>query len=210
MELKKAFRIINIFAPFTIQRGVSWYFWDSILQSFYSMPWSWLNRTPVNPTDWTKCILCQETTAEPLQCPENTRRSDIEFGKGYRTLANNIIQFNELGNLPISIDTERLDEDSGIAPTLIEHKARWHKTCKDKFSTLKLQRIEKRKNQEETNAPQPFKFTRTSSGASTSKAEMGCFFCGGTSETLHQASTFNVDDRVRQCAFQLQDKVFIA
>ena len=125
-------------------------------------------------------------------------------------MANNIIQFNELGNLPISIDTERLDEDSGIAPTLIEHKARWHKTCKDKFSTLKLQRIEKRKNQEETNAPQPFKFTRTSSGASTSKAEMGCFFCGGTSETLHQASTFNVDDSVPQCTFQLQDKVLIA
>ena len=39
---------------------------------------------------------------------------------------------------------------------------------------------------------------------------MGCFFCGGTSETLHQASTFNVDDRIRQCAFQLQDKVLIA
>ena len=52
-------------------------------------------------TDWTKCILCQETTAEPLQCPENIWRSDIEFG---------IIQFNELGSLPISIDIERLDE----------------------------------------------------------------------------------------------------
>ena len=51
--------------------------------------------------NWTKCILCQETTAEPLQCPENIWRSDIEFG---------IIQFNELGSLPISIDIERLDE----------------------------------------------------------------------------------------------------
>ena len=102
-------------------------------------------------TDWTKCILCQETTAKPLQCPENTRRSDIEFGTGYRTLANNIIQFNELSSLPISIDIERLDEGSRIAPTLIEHKTRWNKTCKNKFSTLKLQRIEKRKNQE-TNA----------------------------------------------------------
>ena len=90
--------------------------------------------------NWTKCILCQETTAEPLQCPENIWRSDIEFG---------IIQFNELGSLPISIDIERLDEGSGIAPTLIEHKARWHKTCKNKFSTLKLQRIEKRKTQED-------------------------------------------------------------
>ena len=72
--------------------------------------------------DWTKCILCQETTSEPLQCPGNSRRSDIERGTGYHTLASNILQFSEIRSLPIRINVEKLDEGGGIAETLMQQK----------------------------------------------------------------------------------------
>ena len=36
------------------------------------------------------------------------------------------------------------------------------------------------------------------------------FFCDDASGTLHQASTFNMDAKVRQCALQLEDSVLIA
>ena len=75
---------------------------------------------------------------------------------------------------------------------------------------MKLKRADKRKRQEEPESPQRSKFTRACSGATTSKAEKSSFFCASSSETLHEASTFNIDTRVHECAHQLQDKVLIA
>ena len=72
--------------------------------------------------NWTKCILCQETTSEPHQCPGNTRRSDIERGTGYHTLASYILKFSEIRSLPIPINVEKLDEGGGIAETLRQRK----------------------------------------------------------------------------------------
>jgi len=97
--------------------------------------------------DWTKSILCQETTSEPLQCPGNSRRSDIECGTGYHTLASNIIQFSEIRSLPIPIDVEKLDEVGGIAERLMQRKAKFHKSWRNKFSNMKLKRADKRKRQ---------------------------------------------------------------
>ena len=96
--------------------------------------------------DWTKCILCQESTSEPLQCPANSRRSDIECGTGYHSLAANIVQFSEIDSLLIHINIKKLDEGNGIAQTLMQRSAKWHKTCRDKFSTMKLKREKVRKN----------------------------------------------------------------
>ena len=58
--------------------------------------------------DWSKCILFLETTAETLQAPGNTRRSDIDSATGFHTLANNILRFYELECLPIQLNIERL------------------------------------------------------------------------------------------------------
>ena len=46
-------------------------------------------------TDWSKCILCLETTAETLQSLGNTRRSDIDSVciTSFPILANNILRF---------------------------------------------------------------------------------------------------------------------
>ena len=70
--------------------------------------------------DWTKCILCQETTAEPLQYPGNSQRSDIECVTGNHTLASNILHwFSEIRSLPIPFNFEKLDEGGGIAEMLM-------------------------------------------------------------------------------------------
>ena len=77
--------------------------------------------------DWTKCILFQETTSEPLQCPGNSRRSDIECGTGYHTLASNILQFSEIRSLLIPINVEKLGEGGGIAETLMQKQSKQSK-----------------------------------------------------------------------------------
>jgi len=59
-------------------------------------------------TDWNLCVVCQESKAETLQCPADSKRSDV--GAGCKTLAENILQFNELECMPIQMSLARLDE----------------------------------------------------------------------------------------------------
>ena len=105
--------------------------------------------------DWTKCNLCQETTSEPLQCPGISRRSDIECGTGYHTLASNILQFSEIRSLLIPINVEKLDEGGGIAETLMQKQSKQSKIAQilqKSCSNMKLKSGDKRKRQEE---PEP-------------------------------------------------------
>ena len=46
-------------------------------------------------TDWNKCVLCQEGTAEKLVCPANSTK-----GAGYKTVAENLLAFDKIGCLP--------------------------------------------------------------------------------------------------------------
>ena len=38
----------------------------------------------------------------------------------------------------------------------------------------------------------------------------GCFFCNKSDGLLHAVSTFNVDSKVRRCAYQLSDEILIS
>ena len=57
--------------------------------------------------------------------------------------------------------------------------------------------------------PNPRKFTRLSKEHEEHSMET-CFFCGKSGDALRNASTFEVDIRVRQCALKLQDKPLLA
>ena len=85
-------------------------------------------------TDWSKCILCQKITSEILRCPADSKRRDVDTGKGNSTFTSSIIRFSELDELPMPIDLTHLDEGRGIEATLIKHKAKWHKSCHSKIN----------------------------------------------------------------------------
>ena len=92
-------------------------------------------------TDWTVCCLCRTVTPESMQC--QCKPTNVNVGQGYSTVATNIIHFNELQASPIPIDIRRLDEGKGIEATMLEHLAKWHKSCKGKFNKSMLKRAEK-------------------------------------------------------------------
>lgn len=56
--------------------------------------------------DWNLCVLCQKRKEESLQCPANSKRTDL--GAGYKSLAENLLLFIELGMVPFAIS---LDDD---------------------------------------------------------------------------------------------------
>ena len=158
--------------------------------------------------NWQECIFCQKHTTEDLQCPANIRRSDVEVGLGYYSLETNLERCRSLNWFPADISVEHLDDGNGMAITLQKYEAKWHKTCRNKFSDLKIDRYEKRKRKEESEGTSgtTSKVTRQSVGSATATMVKACFFCGETSG----ASTFNIDRNGRKCAVDLQDTVLLA
>lgn len=93
-------------------------------------------------TDWKLRIICQEHTAEALRCPLQSKRADK--GSGYTSLAEHLIQFNELGRLPSTFQIGQLDEGHGIEAAMVANKAQYHHTCRLKYNETMLKRAKKR------------------------------------------------------------------
>ena len=111
---------------------------------------------------------------------------------GYSSLAENLPKFSELGELPPTIQLERLDEGHGIEATMIANHAKYHHTCRLKYSHTKLKRAEKRALKIEDNsdkAPTACKYTRSNSLTPSADKQINdtCFFCGqpAGNEGLH-------------------------
>ena len=85
--------------------------------------------------DWNNYVLCQAITSEPLQCPADSKRKDL--GAGYKSLGNNLRRFQELACLPFKVGILSLDKDERPTQIFKEKSAKWHKSCRDKFSNLK-------------------------------------------------------------------------
>jgi hypothetical protein len=96
--------------------------------------------------NWQRCIICQKDGNEQLQCPADSKRSDL--GAGYQLFADILPKFRAIGALPPRMDIADFDEGSGICATLYEHKAKWHKTCRLIFYPRELDRIAARKSRE--------------------------------------------------------------
>lgn len=167
--------------------------------------------------DWEKCVICQQTREENLQCPANSKRKDA--GAGYNSFGNNLDEFQRLGITPVSLNVESLNEGQGIQQTLKDKKASWQ----DIFSNTKLERAKKRKQAEiedeekeeeceitEENYSSPVKARRHSIPSCLS--ENHCFLCDKVDNltNLHAASTLEVDRKVRECALILNESKLIA
>ena len=172
---------------------------------------AWEASTSQHPADinWELCVVCQENTAESLTSPLHSKRKDV--GKGYQSLAENLVKFKELGKLSTNVQLDRMDEGQGIEAALVTNKAKWHKTCVLRYNNQMLQRAIKSVEHEisvEDAAP------RTSSRlrSSPNPDKMSCFFCDkeAGSEGLHEVTTVQVEKRVRDCAELTSDTLLLA
>ena len=126
--------------------------------------------------DWKRCIICQKTIGENLQCPANSKRKDA--GAGYVSFIHNVEEFQRPG-LKVTDCEPPVDEQ-----TLLQNKACWHKSCRDRFNYIKLQlekkrrldadsEVERHDEVEETILSSPFKARRSSVGRYNSQTQ--CF-----------------------------------
>ena len=119
-----------------------------IFFSFFSILWKllWWLASPQSltiPINWKLCVICQLKTSEPLQCPASSKWSDK--GDGYRSFSESIKSFQDLSEMPLDFDPNKIDDGSGIEKSLIEYKASWHKSYRNKFNGTEIKRALKRK-----------------------------------------------------------------
>lgn len=76
-------------------------------------------------TDFELCALCQEETGAAFQCPAKSSKAPI--GNGYKSLPGHLVQFQEVGHMPMDMDTDRLDDGYGMDTTMMTQLAGWHK-----------------------------------------------------------------------------------
>ena len=76
--------------------------------------------------------------------PGETKFCSSVKGSSYKIIADNILEFEELGCIPLGIDISRPDEVLGIEITFPINNAKWHKGCKNKFDRQKLDCARKR------------------------------------------------------------------
>lgn len=167
------------------------------------------SRQAPRVTDWTLCVICQQDTTKKITNPAVDKYRGSGKECGYRLLAENLLDFHKVNCLPPEVAISRLDSGNGVANTLMENNAVWHKTCRNKFDSYKLKRAQKRKAKEEAEEePSPVK-TRQRSVSMT--RNNNCFFCDADDgkEKLHSAQTDKIDQRVREYAHILQDRLLL-
>ena len=163
--------------------------------------------------DWQKCTICQKDTPEKLQCPATFQRKGYDCDSTYEALAANILRFAELGCMPVDLDLSALNCGNGIKETFKQREAKFHKSCKEKFNDLKLGRALKRNEKsgcpEEDSSILPAKIMRSSFSVTVKKTQEKCLFCEKSEGSLHRASSFRLDRRVRKCALILEDAMLL-
>ena len=82
--------------------------------------------------DWDLCLLRQKESSEPLVIPTSA---------GYSSLVNNLNDFVPKGALPPSINVQRMDDGSGMLCIFQMMNAKYHKKCRNKYDTQKLERF---------------------------------------------------------------------
>jgi len=143
-------------------------------------------------TDWTLCVLCQQSTSESLRDPLKSRYKNHSYA--YETLEENLKALDDLDSLPLSINIFRLDDGTGIAATLRFHNAKWHRTCYTMCDKKIIDRARKRETKQQS--PEiimsPLKGRLWTMFPSTSaETELPvCFFCDGCSRARLSQSSY--------------------
>lgn len=168
------------------------------------------------PVNWQLCILCQTCTNEPVQCPAKSKRSDI--GAGYKYVSEQIKEFTDLDEFPFKLDVAELDIDPGIEATLEKNGVSWHRSCRNKISKEKLDRVKKRKQEKENEPLSPVKTrkmrynTDTATNTDTNAKRDVCIFCDeeGGASVLHSSSTLDLDFKVRKAAIDTKNTMLLS
>ncbi len=172
------------------------------------------SRPTITKTDWERCLICQSESSEKLVCPANSTRKDKHAG--YQSLVDDILRYSTIGQMPCNLDTSRLREDQQDEfTTFVQKRAKYHKSCRNKFDLHHFNRAQSTTDKD-TKVPLVSASAKSIGTRSSYKSknfqDKLCFFCelDDTNESLHLATTFQLNSNVKKAAIELQDTKLIA
>ena len=90
--------------------------------------------------NWDLSVICQNTTRESLRCPMKAQSLDTNI---YNTFLSNVTHFKNLSSLPVEL---KFNMETTTVDDLVSNSAKWHQSCHLKFSSSKLEKVQKRKS----------------------------------------------------------------
>lgn len=158
--------------------------------------------------DFSRCIICQEKTAEELRCPLlNPSVGGDKKSAAYQSFLTNVEKFREIDLLPTEL---KFGSDETV-DTFVNNSASWHKSCHVQFSNYKLARARKRKesNPHENESEQGRQPRKRRSIIMIEQ----CFLCekgADTDNPLHHVSSYDMDTGIKTMISELQDTELFA
>jgi len=183
--------------------------------------------------DWDKCIFCQQSSkSSKTTCPAQSKRNDI--GCGYKSLAETVEGYMQLGQLSLDINLSLWNDGDGIEATLRRHSACWHRKCRNCFvHATTLQRLRVNNGTDvpdddlatlsstvDDNGPlsstvldgpccKSLRLTRKSADKNGDEQDRSLCFFSDKPGDLRQVMTWSVDQQVRKCAALTKDTVLL-
>ena len=149
---------------------------------------------------WDRCIICQKISDTPLKCPLNANTTDIERREVYKNFLENADEFQSQSSLPVEL---KLDLSTTTVELLIANRASWHKSCRLKFSTSKLEKAKERQSAKRKRETEEEESGQVRQASKNNKV---CIFCKKDSdEILHDFTSMAVDKKIRDMAKELED-----
>ncbi|PIK36059.1 hypothetical protein BSL78_27124 [Apostichopus japonicus] len=158
--------------------------------------------------DFSRCIICQEKTAEELRCPLlNPSVGGDKKSAAYQSFLTNVEKFREIDLLPTEL---KFGSDETV-DTFVNNSASWHESCHVQFSNYKLARARKRKesNPHENESEQGRQPRKRRSIIMIEQ----CFLCekgADTDNPLHHVSSYDMDTGIKTMISELQDTELFA
>ncbi|XP_068749227.1 probable DNA double-strand break repair Rad50 ATPase [Montipora capricornis] len=154
---------------------------------------------------WDRCIICQRISETPLKCSLNANTTDIDGREVYKNFLENANEFQSQSFLPVEL---KLDLSTATVELLIANRASWHKSCRLRFTTSKLEKAKERqsaKRKRETEEEES-RTRRNSQRRQASKNNEVCiFYKKDSDEILHDFTSLAVDKKIRDMAKELED-----
>ena len=161
---------------------------------------------------WGRCFISQAVTQDKLICPA-TNSWQVDKSLGYRSIAEQLKKFDEIGELPNSIRRRiYFLSHEELTESLFQNEAKFHKQCKNRYDEHHYGRATKKRKSMGNDVKDLISTPKTRARYSVHNFVPQCFFCekGGIDGNLTKAQTLSLDKRVRDAAIQLQDEKLLA
>ena len=94
--------------------------------------------------DWKFCIICQKASVEELRCLSHNPTPAYNAMDAYNAFVRYFQEIKGLNLLPVRMELE----ENGLG--LMNHQAKWHKHCHQKFNNSKLENVKAKRQREDT------------------------------------------------------------